>query len=507
MNGSITSAAAVDDERSAAISVSRDQAPAEDWLVQRTAKTLPLAVDLDGTLIKTDMLVESIFALLRRNPLYLFCMPLWLTRGKAYFKRQVSLRVELDIETLPYNSEVLDYLRTERSRGRRIVLATGTDEEIAQKIAEHLQLFDRVIASDGLINLSGATKRERLKAEFGEKGFDYAGDAPCDLAVWSSAQHAIPVNCTERLVSRVSNVTEVDRVFHRVGNRAMQLLKALRPHHWLKNLLVFAPLFSVHAFDDPYMAAYACLAFVAFSLCASSVYLMNDMADISADRRHPRKRLRTFAAGKLSLKLGSGSIPLLLMLSLLVGSFLPRPFLGMLILYFFLNLGYSFAFKRIVLLDVIVLAGLYTMRIMAGCAAISTWPSSWLLAFSTFLFLSLALVKRYAELVITGAEANVAEVRGYRVMDRELLAAMGSGSGYVAVLVLAIYISAGIAEIHYERYQLVWLLCPLLLYWISYMWLVAHRGAMHDDPLVFTMRDKVTRIVVAIAVIVLIVAR
>ena len=179
----------------------------------------------------------------------------------------------------------------------------------------------------------------------------------------------------------------------------------------------------------------------------------------------------------------------------------------MLVIYFLLNLGYSFTLKRVALLDVIVLAGLYTMRIMAGSAAVSIWPSSWLLAFSTFLFLSLALVKRYAELVVMGAETKVTKVRGYEIMDKELIAAMGTGSGYLAVLVLAIYISSGIAEIHYERYHLVWLLCPLLLYWISYVWLIAHRGAMHDDPLVFTVRDRVSRIVMVLAAIVLAVAR
>jgi 4-hydroxybenzoate polyprenyltransferase len=247
---------------------------------------------------------------------------------------------------------------------------------------------------------------------------------------------------------------------------------------------------------------------LAFGLCASSVYLINDLVDLPDDRRHPRKRQRPFAAGELSLLWGLASVPLLLGLSLLVSLFLPLPFLGMLLLYFLLNLGYSFTLKRVVILDVIVLAGLYTMRIMAGAASVDIWPSSWLLAFSTFLFFSLALVKRYAELVIMReVSGGKAQVRGYRVIDMELLASLGGGSGYVAVLVLAIYISSGAAEILYNRETVLWLLCPLLLYWISYVWLIAHRGGMHDDPLVFTVRDFVSRIVILLAAVIVLFAR
>ncbi len=321
-----------------------------------------------------------------------------------------------------------------------------------------------------------------------------------DLAVWSVARKAILVNSTEGLSLRAARVSEIERVFKHRGKGVWPYVQALRLHHWLKNILVFVPLVLAYGFSEPGLLVQALLAFLAFGLCASSVYLINDLVDLSADRHHPRKRERPFAAGELSPLLGLlGAIPLLLGLSIVVGLLLPWPFVGMVVMYYLLNLGYSFTLKRIVLLDVIVLAGLYTMRIMAGSAAVSIWPSSWLLAFSTFLFLSLALVKRYAELVIMGAETSVAQVRGYQIVDKELLAAMGCGSGYVAVLVLAIYISSGTAEIHYLRYHLVWLLCPLLLYWISYVWLIAHRGAMHDDPLVFTLRDWVSRIVMILA--------
>lgn len=468
---------------------------------------LPLVVDLDGTLVKTDLLVESIFALIKQNSLYVFRFPFWLIKGKAYFKRQVSRRVIIDAGVLPYNNELIEYLRDQRSQGRRLVLATGTDERIVRQVEEYLQLFDLVLASDGSANLSGQAKRKRLVEEFGEDGFDYAGNVGRDLVVWASAHRAILINPRGDLLSRVARVAKIEQVFRDEKKAVKLYAQALRLHHWLKNLLVFVPLTLAYRLAELDLLAYACLAFVAFGLCASSVYLINDLVDLPADRHHPRKRERPFAAGELSLSWGLGSVPLLLGLSLLASLQLPRPFLGMLVIYFLLNLGYSFTLKRIALLDVIILAGLYTMRIMAGSAAVSIWPSSWLLAFSTFLFLSLALVKRYAELVIMGAETEVAQVRGYMIVDKELLAAMGSASGYVAVLVLAMYISSGTAEIHYTRQYLIWLLCPLLLYWISYVWLYAHRGTMHDDPLVFTLRDRVSRIVMCLAAVVLALAR
>jgi 4-hydroxybenzoate polyprenyltransferase/phosphoserine phosphatase len=476
-------------------------------LPNQQATSLPLVVDLDGTLIKTDSLAESFLALMRQNPLYLFLLPFWLLRGRAFLKRQISQRVTLDVSLLPYHHELLDHLKLEHARGRQLVLATGTDERIAKQVASYLQIFDRVLASDGAINLSGQNKRTRLVAEFGEKYFDYAGNSRRDLAVWSSCRKAILVNPTKSLSRAAAGVTEIEQVFPSRKRRLRLYLQALRLHQWLKNLLVFVPLVMAHRFFELDLLGRTFLAFLAFGLCASSVYLANDLLDLPSDRHHPRKRQRPFAAGELSPYWGLGLAPFLQGLSLLVSLLLPLPFLGMLVIYYVLNLAYSFYLKRIVLLDVIVLAGLYTLRVMAGSASISIWPSSWLLAFSTFIFLSLALVKRYAELVTMEAESGVVQVRGYQIVDKELLASLGSGSGYVAVLVLAIYISSGIAEIHYTRHYLIWLLCPLLLYWISYVWLMAHRGKMHDDPLVFTIRDRISRIVLLLAAVVLLLAK
>ncbi|HAM51773.1 MAG TPA: UbiA family prenyltransferase [Nitrospiraceae bacterium] len=468
----------------------------------------PLVVDLDGTLVNTDLSAESFWALIARNALCIFAVLFWLCKGRAHLKRQISQRATVDVRRLPYHHEFLDYLKEQHSRGRRIVLATANDEQIAHQVADYLQLFDMILASNGTINLSGRHKRDRLVAEFGEKHFDYAGDSKSDLAVWYSSHRAILVNPTSRLSRKAARVAEIERVFKRRETWLKPYVQALRFHQWIKNLLVFVPLVLAHRFLELDLLANGFLAFLAFGLCASSVYLINDMVDLPADRCHPQKRLRPFAAGKLSLLWGLGSSPLLLTLSFCVCLALPTVFLGMLAIYYGLNLAYSLYLKKIVMLDVVLLAGLHTMRIMAGSASVAIWPSPWLLAFSTFLFLSLALVKRYGELVIMSAHGGeTVRVRGYQGIDKELLASMGCGSGYVAVLVLAIYMASGSAELLYSRPQFLWLLCPLLLYWISYVWLIAHRGGMHDDPLTFTVRDRSSRVVLLLVVVTLMLAK
>jgi 4-hydroxybenzoate polyprenyltransferase/phosphoserine phosphatase len=455
---------------------------------EQSVASPPLVVDLDGTLVKTDLLLESLLALLKRGPHYLFVLPLWLLKGKAYLKQQIARRVALDPGILPYRDEFLDYLKTERVKGRSIVLATASDVEYAHQLADHLALFDLVLASDGIANLSGETKRNRLVSEFGEKGFDYAGNDRHDLAVWGSARKAIAVNPGAQLSSNVARLAQVERVFQDPRKGIAAYLAPLRPQHWLKNLLVFVPLFAAHRFTDAALLGQALLAFLAFGCFASSGYLINDLLDLSADRRHPRKQLRAFASGELPLPYGLVMIPVLVGLGCILAMLASAAVLGIAAAYFALTVTYSLYVKKIVLLDVIVLAGLYNMRILAGSAAVDVWPSQWLLAFATFLFFSLALAKRYGELA-----ANHVSARGYEPNDEELLASMGIASGYLAILVLALYINSTTAHILYARPGLIWLLCPLLLYWISHIWLAAHRGRMHDDPLVFATSDRVSR--------------
>ena len=458
-------------------------------------RPVPLVVDLDGTLIATDLLLESLFVLARRRPLRLLMLPFWLAKGKAYFKRRLAQEAAPDVPTLPYRRDLIEYLELARRRGTPLVLATAADERIAQAVANHVGLFDAVFASDGVVNLEGESRRDRLIAEFGVRGFDYLGSGRANRPVWHSARRAIAVR---RKPGHLAEPPETEGVFEAPPPDPLLYLRALRPHHWLKNALVFVPLAAAHRLDEVGLLAQACVAFVAFSLCASSTYLLNDLMDLQSDRRHPHKKDRALASGRLPVAHALALIPLLLAGALAVGLLLPWAFLGVLALYYVLTLSYSLRLKDMIILDALALAGLHALRVMAGAAAVSIPPSTWLIAFCVFLFFSLAMIKRYAELVvmptIDGARAHA---RAYELEDSELLAALGGASGYLSVLVLALYASET-ANGAFGRHELIWLVCVLLLYWISYMWLMAHRARMHDDPLVFALRDRVSRVLIAL---------
>jgi 4-hydroxybenzoate polyprenyltransferase/phosphoserine phosphatase len=457
----------------------------------------PLVVDLDGTLIKTDLLLESVCSLLRQEPLALFALPIWLLKGRAHLKREIAQRVQLDPALLPYRTELLDYLRAEHDKGRSIILATASDERFATQVADHLTLFDMVLASDGITNLAAERKRARLVAQFGEKGFDYAGDESRDLAVWSSARKAIVVSPNPRLKQAAVKVSQFECAFAEPGASVAEYLRALRPQQWLKNILVFVPLFAAHLFTEPILLVRTIIAFVAFCCCASSGYLVNDLCDLPADRHHPAKRLRPFASGELPLAYGFAMAPVLAVFGCLLAGLLSRLSLGIVVLYFILAAAYSLSLKKEVLLDVFTLASLYTLRIIEGGLAAAVPLSVWLLAFSMFLFLSLAFIKRYAELVIMrSVDGDQAKARSYEPSDAELLVSKGTASGYAAVLVLSLYIGSGAVKVLYSTHEVLWLVCPLLLYWIGYLWLVAHRGKMHHDPLIFAVRDRTSRILI-----------
>ena len=462
-----------------------------------TGPLLPLVIDLDGTLIKTDLLVESVCSLLRQEPLALFALPVWLLKGRAHLKREIAQRVQLDPALLPYRTELVDYLRAEHDKGRSIILATASDEHFARQVADHLKLFDKVLASDGITNLAAERKRARVVAQFGEKGFDYVGNESRDLAVWSSARKAIVVSPNPRLKQAVVKVAQFESRFEERSASLGEYITALRPQQWLKNILVFVPLFAAHLFTEPVLFARTIIAFVAFCCCASSGYLINDLCDLPADRHHPSKRLRPFTSGRLPLAYGLVMAPALVVLGGLLAWLLSWVAVGFLLLYLTLTVAYSLRLKKVVLLDVFLLATFYTLRIIAGGIAAAVPLSVWLLAFSMFLFLSLAFIKRYAELVIMrSVDGDRAKARSYELSDAELLAFKGTASGYAAVLVLSLYIASGSVKVLYSTHQVLWLVCPLLLYWIGYLWLVAHRGKMYHDPLIFAVRDRTSRILV-----------
>jgi 4-hydroxybenzoate polyprenyltransferase len=463
---------------------------------------IPLCIDVDGTLIKSDVLIESFFVLLKRNILFVLFIPFWLLKGKAYLKEQIAERVELDIHLLPYHKAFLDHLREQHRRGRRLILATASHRKFARQIAEHLGLFDEILASDSQTNLSGTKKLECLRTNFGDRGFDYAGNARVDLKIWPHARRAILVDPEAGVHAAAARVTEIERVFSDGNPRLRDYLRALRVHQWLKNLLVFIPLLAAHQVGNSELLLRAVLALVAFSFCTSSVYVLNDLLDLSADRLHPRKRLRPFAAGTLSTKQGVVLIPVLLTVATLIALMLSTEFLTLLITYYVFTLGYSLWFKAKVVVDVIVLAGLYTLRMLAGAAAVSIIPSFWLLAFSMFIFLSLAMIKRYSELLLLKDEGGVIAGRGYTAVDLPILSSLGSASGYLAVLVLALYIHSDDVKRLYTHVEAIWLLCPLLLFWMSRMWLAAGRGKMHDDPIVFAIEDRASQWVALLAIVI-----
>ena len=459
----------------------------------------PLVVDLDGTLIRSDLLVESFLALLGADPPAALRAIGALRDGKAAFKAALADAAVIDVATLPFDDDVLAMVRAARAEGRETHLASASDHRYVAAVAEHLGLFDGAEGSAGGRNLSGREKADALAARFGERGFDYVGDAAVDAAVWARARTAYVVAPSAGLRRRLKRA---DLAPEPVGARPRGLrpyLKAMRPHQWMKNLLVFAPLLAGHAFGLGAVAS-AVAAFVSFSLVASSVYLLNDLLDLRSDREHARKRLRPFASGRASPLRGALLAPVLLLAGAGIALFLPWRFGAALAGYYALTVAYSFALKRVMTVDVVALACLYGMRLVAGGYATDVPLSPWLEALAVFLFLSLALVKRTGELAdrIAAGRGDPAG-RGYRLGDLPVVESMAAASGYLAVLVLALYFNSPAVGALYLKPHRLWLICVVVLYWVSRMLMKAHRGEMHDDPLVFAVRDRASQVCGVIA--------
>ncbi|MDW8308322.1 MAG: UbiA family prenyltransferase [Verrucomicrobiales bacterium] len=467
------------------------------------ADPVPLAVDMDGTLLRTDLIWEYLLRFLRQRPLAALALAGWWLRGRAFLKQQLAARVQVDPTTLPYSEEFLDWLREQKRAGRRLVLATASDVRMAEPVARHVGLFDELLASDGRTNLRDRAKRDALARRFGERGFDYAGNSPVDLDVWAGARRAIVVNANSRLAARAAQCAELGPVFERSGSRAGALLRLLRPHQWLKNLIVFVPLVTAHQLTFwPLLAASG--AFVALCLCAAGGYVLNDLLDLDADRRHPLKRRRPFAAGDLPLALGPGLAAALLVAGLVLGWMLAPAFAGLLLGYVIVATAYSLWWKRLALLDVFVLAGLYTLRLAAGHVVTGIAWSAWLLVFAMFIFLSLALLKRFPELQELRRQNQArAEGRGYAVGDIELVTTLGLMCGALAVLVMALYVNSEQVTRLYRHPTLLLAGCPLLLFWISRLWLLAHRGRMAADPVLFVLKDPISYAIGALMLLIM----
>lgn len=452
---------------------------------------VPLCVDLDGTLIRTDLLLESFLALVKANPVNFFRCIGWLLKGgKAHLKAEIAKRVDIDFAILPYNEKVIALLAAERANGRDIHLCTASDQIYAFKISEHLGGFNSVFASNGKTNLSRANKCKALEDAFGRHGFDYIGNSMDDIPIWQSSRNALVIG-NHSVFKAASGVNGNAQAIDTSGVSIGKILKAMRVYQWVKNVLVFVPLLTSHRFLEPEAVVATVMAFFAFSLCASSVYLLNDMLDLDSDRRHERKRHRPFASGQLSLQTGMLLTVLLLASSIAIAVFLPAKFMLVIASYYALTLAYSFVLKKLLLVDVFALASLYTSRIMAGGAAADISLSSWLIMFSITIFLSLAFLKRYAELddKLRSGD-NAAAGRGYFTDDISILRSFGTSAGYLAVIIMAIYLNSAESNLLYSHRSALWGVFAALLFWISWMWMYAFKGKMHDDPIVFALKDR-----------------
>lgn len=457
--------------------------------------TRTIVVDLDGTLVNSDMLVENLFLFFRLYPLHFLKLFVWLMRGKAHFKRRLADAVLPAVDVLPYNKVLLDWLSLQKNAGAALVLATASDKRIASAVADHLGIFDDVLGTVD-INLSSGRKRAALVARFGEGRYEYIGNSFADLAVWRSATVIHVANPERGVLLAAKKIGSVETVFENRPPYFRTLIKALRIHQWAKNLLLFVPLFASHRITDIPLLWSGLLAFIAFGACASSVYLLNDLLDLPDDRLHPTKSNRPLAAGTLPITHALFLIPVLLFSAFGLALWqLPIQFGGVLAAYYILTLAYSLWLKRVVMLDVVALAMLYTVRVVAGAAAMVLVATFWILAFCVFIFLSLAFVKRYTELrdARKNGKKEKSAGRGYYPSDFELLASLGGASGYISVLVLALYINDPASASLYRSQEWMWASVPLLLFWLSRVWLLAHRGQMHDDPIVFALRDSVSR--------------
>lgn len=456
-----------------------------------------LCVDLDGTLVATDMLWESVFSALRRRPISLFLIPFWLLRGRPVLKWRLADLADIDYKTLPYRQETIALITEARRRGSDVVLATASALPHARGVAEHLRLFSGVLASDGDVNLKGQAKAEALIRRFGAKNFDYVGDSLADIPCWESAADAVTVGAFP--------VQRVRHLRHLAGSgppefvaRLRSFLRALRPHQWLKNLLIFVPLLGAHQLDISTITM-AFIAFASLSFSASGGYVLNDLLDLAADRAHWRKKYRPFAAGHLSIRMGALIIAGLWTAGFVLARTLPWQFFASVAAYLVGTAAYSLALKREPVLDVLFLAGLYVLRVLAGGWATQIPVSSWLLAFTLFLCLSLAFLKRFIEVRAQSPGSGSVVGRGYFPEDAGLLQAAGLASAYLSVLVLALYVSNPEVTRLYEKPERLLLICPLLLYGTTKVWLRAHRRELHDDPLVAVVADPGTYVILAFA--------
>jgi len=456
---------------------------------QHSVEKILLVVDLDGTLIYSDLLYEGLLILLRKNPLYIFSLLIWILKGKAYFKKEIFNRIHIPYELLPTNKELISFLETELSKGRQIILATASLKSHAQEIAKTLPIFDNIFGTEE-VNLKGENKLKLLIDEYGEFRFDYIGNSRSDIKIFAKSRYSYLVNPSKSLERKTSQISELKYSWKLKGNNVTDYIKAIRAYQWLKNLLIFIPIITSHSFNSLNLMLLTITAFFAFSMIASSGYIVNDLLDLNSDRIHPRKRFRPFASGRLSIRSGVALSLILFTIGIIVASRLNYSFFITVLIYFITSLSYSLYLKKIALYDVFILALLYSIRVIAGGLVSGISISFWLIAFSTFLFLSLAFVKRYSELMNIKSKTDLMERgREYFTTDLNLLQIMGIVSGFMSVVVFALYINSPEVIRLYTHAQILWGISLLFLFWISRIWIITNRGEMTDDPILFAVKD------------------
>lgn len=461
----------------------------------------PLCVDLDGTLVRTDTLIESFFLLIKKNPFYVLMCVLWLLRGKAALKSEIAKRITMNAASLPYNECLLTMLHDEHNNGRDLWLCTAANEKIAQSVSDHLGIFSKVIASNDTKNVSSSVKADEILSH--TDSFDYAGNSSDDIKVWDKATGAIVVDLPKKLLSRISipilNIIDSDK------NIIKAWFKEIRIHQWAKNLLIFIPLLAAHEISKSALLFDSMLAFLAFGFCASSVYLLNDLVDLEADREHKTKRNRPLASGIIPLVHGIIAAIIFFIIAISITLLLPWQFVISLSAYYIITLAYSFSLKSKVVVDVATLAVLYSMRLVAGAAATGIMLSNWLISFSMFIFFSLAIVKRVVELKATESVGKI-KGRGYYPTDMPLLLASGISAGYISILVFVLYIDSSSSLQNYSNPGILYLIAPILFIWLTRVWLLTWRSEMHDDPVAFAIKDRASQLMGITMVVLMILA-
>ncbi len=455
---------------------------------------IPLCVDMDGTLLKIDTLLELLIGAVKQQPWVILLLPLWCFRGIAFVKRSLAARCALRVDLLPENVEFAAFLQREKNQGRDLYLVTGAYSDVAEQVAARYGFFSGVLATTDK-NLTGKAKADAMVNQFGEKGFDYAGNSTVDCPCWERARQCYLVNASPAETKKINEkIVFTEKFDLQSGLTLAVLLRALRIHQWAKNALIFVPLLAAHRVLEWELLRDTLLAFLVFGFCASFSYVLNDLCDLDADRQHRSKCKRPFASGVLAIPLGLAVATILALSSVLISFMLPLKFFYSLLIYFVVTQAYTLRLKHIPILDVAVLAGLYALRVIAGGFSAQAETSFWLLAFSCFIFFSLAIVKRLSELQIVEVDSSNTSIqyRGYRTTDTPVLIGLGTASAMMGVLVLALYINSPTVTALYSSPRYLWLLCPIMALWLGRVWLITGRGEMHDDPVIFALRDRLS---------------